>query len=90
MKSDQNTDKTISNAIEVFVRLGFLALLIAWCFQLVYPFAGVIMWSIILALATAPMYAVLNKKLGDKPKILCADYNSELGYYWFLFQAFSL
>jgi predicted PurR-regulated permease PerM len=71
MKSDQNTDKTISNAIEVFVRLGFLALLIAWCFQLVYPFAGVIMWSIILALATAPMYAVLNKKLGDKPKILC-------------------
>jgi predicted PurR-regulated permease PerM len=68
MKSDRNTDKTISNAIEVFVRLGFLALLIAWCFQLVYPFAGVIMWSIILALATAPMYDVLNKKLGDKPK----------------------
>jgi len=56
-------------AIDIFIRLGFLALLIAWCFQLIYPFSGVILWGIILALALAPLYNTINRKLGDKPKL---------------------
>jgi len=68
MKPDIKTDGLVKNAIEISIRLGFLALLIVWCFQLIYPFAGIIMWGIILALATSPAYKSLNSKLGDKPK----------------------
>ncbi len=68
MQSDQNFKSPIEIAIDIFIRLGFLILLIAWCFQLIYPFSGVILWGVILALALAPLYNSLNKRLGDKPK----------------------
>ena len=72
MKEDPKLNSTIHYAIETAIRLGFLVLLLAWCFQILYPFAGVIMWGVILALATAPLYDALNAKLGCKPKLASA------------------
>lgn len=69
MITKQNPNSPVVVAIDIFIRLGFLALLIAWCFQIIYPFSGVILWAIILALAIAPGYNALNAKLGDKPKL---------------------
>jgi predicted PurR-regulated permease PerM len=68
----QHPKTPIEIAVDIFIRLGFLLLLAAWCFQLVQPFAGVILWGIILALALAPVYTTLNNKLGDKPKLSSA------------------
>ena len=70
--SNQNPKTPIEIAVDLFIKLGFLLLLVAWCFQLVQPFAGVILWGIILALALAPVYNTLNNKLGDKPKLSSA------------------
>lgn len=67
MKTDQNPKSPIEIVIDIFIRLGFLFLLVAWCFQLLYPFSGVILWGIILSLVLAPLYNMLNKRLGDKP-----------------------
>lgn len=72
MTEDPKLNSTIHYAIETAIRLGFLVLLLAWCFQILYPFAGVIMWGVILALAIAPLYDALNAKLGDKPKLASA------------------
>ena len=72
MKDDPKFTTTFNYTIEIIIRLGFLFLLIAWCFQLVYPFSGVILWAIILALAIAPLYNSLNRRLGDKPKLSAA------------------
>jgi predicted PurR-regulated permease PerM len=72
MTNDPKLNSTIHYAIETAIRLGFLFLLLAWCFQIIYPFAGIIMWGAILALATAPLYDALNAKLGDKPKLASA------------------
>lgn len=69
MKEDPKLNLTIHYAIETAIRLGFLILLLAWCFQIIYPFGSVIMWGIILALATAPLYDTLNSKFGNKPKL---------------------
>ncbi|MCG8307256.1 MAG: AI-2E family transporter [Cytophagales bacterium] len=69
MKDDPKLNSTFHYALEIIIRLGFLFLLIAWCFQLLYPFAGIIVWAVILAIATAPIYEALNSKLGDKPKL---------------------
>ena len=72
MVTNEKKNSAVEIAIEVFIRLGFLALLIAWCFQIVAPFAGVILWGVILALAIAPLYNSLNGRLGDKPKLTAA------------------
>jgi len=72
MNPMQGRETPVKIAVDVFIRLGFLVLLIAWCFQIVHPFAGVIIWAIILALAIAPLYNKLNAKLGDKPKLASA------------------
>ncbi len=69
MNEDPKLNSTIHYAIETAIRLGFLFLLLAWCFQIIYPFAGVIMWGVILALATAPLYDTLNSKFGNRPKL---------------------
>lgn len=69
MKEDPKLNSTIHYAIETAIRLGFLILLFAWCFQIILPFAGVIMWGIIFALVTAPVYDTLNAKFGNRPKL---------------------
>lgn len=60
---------TIQYAIEVTLRLGFLLLLIGWCLQIIFPFAGVIIWGVILAMAAAPFYNLINKSIGNRPKM---------------------
>lgn len=69
MKDDPKFNSTFNYTVEIIIRLGFLFLLIAWCLQLLYPFAGIIIWAVILAISTAPLYDSLNAKLGYKPKV---------------------
>jgi predicted PurR-regulated permease PerM len=68
MKDDKKLNDLVYYAIEITIRLGFLFLLLAWCFQLIYPFSGIVLWGVILAIAAAPAYNALNKRLGDKPR----------------------
>ncbi|WP_340112731.1 AI-2E family transporter [Maribellus mangrovi] len=72
MDNNQQINQKTQYVIEIAIRLGFLALLVAWCLQLLYPFAGVVVWALILALATAPIYNMLNRWLGDKPSLSAA------------------
>lgn len=72
MKEDPKLNSIIHYTIETVIRLGFLVLLLAWCLQIIYPFAGIVMWGIILALATAPLYDKLNAKIGGRPKLASA------------------
>ena len=72
MNNDPKLNTTFNRTIEIIIRLGFLFLLVAWCFQILFPFGGIIVWAIILAISTAPIYNTLNAKLGDKPKIASA------------------
>ena len=72
MYKDQKLADSVKIAIEVAIRLGFLFVLLAWCFQIAYPFTSVLMWGVILAMATSPAYNSINDKLGDKPKISAA------------------
>jgi predicted PurR-regulated permease PerM len=68
MKESKKLNDAIQIAIEVAIRLGILFLLIAWCFRILYPFTNVILWGIILAVAAAPFYKQVNRRLGDRPK----------------------
>jgi len=68
MKNNENPNPPVRTAIEIFIRIALLILLIAWCFQILYPFSSVILWGIILALALAPVYNTINARLNNSPK----------------------
>ena len=55
--------------IDLFIRLLVLSLLAAWCFILLRPFIGVILWGIILAIALFPLFLWLKALLGGRAKL---------------------
>lgn len=58
-----------STAIDIAIRLGVLAVLLALCFQILRPFITPVIWGIIIAVAMYPLYQKLNTKLGDRRKL---------------------
>lgn len=64
------TNQTSTNSVyDVTIRLFFLILIVAWCLMIMAPFASIILWSVILALALHPLHSSLSKKMGGSPKI---------------------
>jgi predicted PurR-regulated permease PerM len=68
-----NTDFT-QNTIEAAIRLGLLMLLAAWCFMIVYPFIGPVMWGVIIAVAIYPLFLRLKSALGERNKLAAVVY----------------
>ena len=63
-----NTDFT-QNTIEAAIRLGLLLLLAAWCFMIVLPFIEPVMWGVIIAVATYPLFEKLKSVMGGRNKL---------------------
>ena len=64
----------ISRALEVSIRVGLLILLAVSCFLILRPFLPVIIWGVIIAIATYPAYRRLQNILGGRSwlaAILC-------------------
>jgi len=59
----------IARAIEVFVRLGSVALLVALCFEIVRPFILPLVWGIIIAIGSHSAYCKLRALLGERQKL---------------------
>jgi predicted PurR-regulated permease PerM len=65
--SDILADRTfVRRAVEAAIRVGLLALLVLWCFQIVRPFVVPIVWGIIIAVAVYPLYDGLQAALGKR------------------------
>lgn len=58
--------------IQLVIRLGLLALLIAWTFFLIRPFVTILAWAFVLAVALNPVFILLAKILGGRPKLAAA------------------
>jgi predicted PurR-regulated permease PerM len=58
-----------SNIYDTSIKLLFLAFITAWCIMLVFPFAMIILWGVILALAFAPLHHSITKLLGGREKL---------------------
>ncbi|HBH47824.1 MAG TPA: AI-2E family transporter [Bacteroidales bacterium] len=69
---ENNNYSQAQNIMDITIRLGLLLLIIAWCIVLLLPFASVIVWGIILALAAYPLFNVLSKKFGGRSKLAAA------------------
>lgn len=52
--------------VDILIRLSLLYFLVSWCFELIKPFALVLTWGAIIAIAVYPVYAWLVKVLGGR------------------------
>jgi predicted PurR-regulated permease PerM len=59
-KEQASSQNTIDNAIHI----GLIALLAAWCLYIALPFIGPVLWGIIIAVGSYPLYQWMQKKLG--------------------------
>ena len=57
---------TIGRLIELLLPLLILALLIALCVQLLIPFVGLLLWTLILAICFYPVHLKLRRKMSNR------------------------
>lgn len=73
MNNDLNllSDKTLENLIsrkmiDLFIRVGLIGLLVVRCYQIFQPFMGLILWSVILAVALYPLHTWIASKMDGR------------------------
>lgn len=62
----------LANAIASFIRIGAVLLLLLWCFEIVRPFIGIVVWGMIVATALYPLHRSLTVKLNGREKTSAA------------------
>jgi predicted PurR-regulated permease PerM len=69
IEKDRQVQPALSaEAVDIAIRLGLLALLIFWSWQIVAPFLTILVWSAILAVALYPLFDRLKTWL-NRPKL---------------------
>ena len=53
-----------NNPIDIALRIGLIALLAFWCLQIAAPFITPVIWGIIIAVGSYPLYRWMQRKLG--------------------------
>jgi len=53
-----------SKSMDFAIRIGLLALLTLWCFQIARPFIGPVVWAAIIAIGVYPLFLLLKNKTG--------------------------
>ena len=54
------------STIDNIIRIGLIALIIAWSIMIIAPFVGVLLWGIIIAVSAYPSFVWLVGKLGGR------------------------
>lgn len=65
----QADEAVMRNAVNGFLRIGFLLLLILYCLQVAGPFINLTLWAMIIAVALYPMHLSFAALLGNRPKL---------------------
>ncbi|NRB39219.1 MAG: AI-2E family transporter [Pseudomonadales bacterium] len=70
MSAQENPSQTFTkHAIEACIRIGLIFMLVAWCFDIVKPFILPIVWAMIIAVATYPLFLRWRAFLGERNKL---------------------
>jgi len=59
----------VANALEAFIRIGVVGLLVIWCFRIGRPFIQIILWGIIITVALRPIHGKIQSALGGRGKV---------------------
>ena len=59
-------DEITQSALEAVTKIGLVALLIVWCFQIIHPFSVPIVWGIIIAVGIFPIYGWVRHRVAER------------------------
>ena len=62
----------VRNAIEAAIKIGVVLIIVLWCFQIVRPFIGIVVWGTIIAVAVFPLARKLTGLMGGRRKSAAA------------------
>jgi predicted PurR-regulated permease PerM len=65
-------DALTGTLIELAIRVAALALLLYWALALLRPFASIVMWSVIIAVALHPAFTWIARHLGNRRRLAAA------------------
>ena len=66
---DTSPKSPVRQAVEIAVNLGLIFLIVAWCLQILSPFASLLAWGAIIAIAVYPLYVKLRRSIGGSNKL---------------------
>ncbi|KPJ90667.1 MAG: permease [Gammaproteobacteria bacterium SG8_11] len=72
MTTESTSDNFVKNAVEAVIKIAALALIVSWCYMIVYPFMMIVLWAMIIAIAVYPINCWLRGKLGGRNKLSIA------------------
>lgn len=65
--TEQALEKMLSRKVmDLFIRVGLIAFLVVYCYQIFRPFIGLMLWSIILAVALYPLHVLIARRMGGR------------------------
>jgi len=62
----------LNRTVEATVRIGLIAILVLYCFQIVRPFLVPVVWGVIIAVAVHPNYLWLQRVVGERRTLAAA------------------
>ena len=68
---DGTVSPPVRSAIEISIRLGAISLLVVWCLMIIAPFLGIVVWALIIAIASDGGFERLCSGLGGR-RVLAA------------------
>ncbi|TAK61832.1 AI-2E family transporter [Methylobacter sp.] len=64
---DKAQEKLISRRVlDLFIRAGLIVFLVVYCYQIFQPFIGLMLWSLILAVALYPLHTLIARKMRNR------------------------
>jgi predicted PurR-regulated permease PerM len=68
--SQTSDDKAFqARTLDAVIRISLLALMVAWCFNIIRPFIQPVLWAVIFAVALYPVFLKLQSMLGGREKM---------------------
>ncbi len=65
-------EESMRRATDIAVRLGALAIIVAWCLTIIAPFVGIVAWGLIIAIGVTGPYESVTKALGGRRGLAAA------------------
>lgn len=72
MNNEEKSKNHIYKAVDIALRIGFLSLLIMWCFNILRPIIGTVIWGAVIAIGIYPLYLKLSELTKGRKNLAAA------------------
>ena len=70
MQSLKEREEKVQLAIEIAIKVGLLAIVVYLSYLIAKPFIAIVVWGVIIAVALSPLINSLEKRFGNRKKII--------------------